>query len=294
LADGWQYRNLGRPQQNLMDDVVLKVAEAIENNSSVPAIIVWRRPGGIDVLDGHQRIGACELAELTEFAAYIAHVTQEIAERLGRVCNLRLHGKRPPPYFEVDTILRFLDEGKSAKEVACLVGSTRAAVELAHYKRLAVRILQRHDREVQEDRRNGVLGELGRRLSECDEVLCEAWRLIVDADLTAKEAFELISEICEHSDKSNFADVAKLVIKNWRDDAGIHARIVGREKGRLGPLGAVSQAAKILRTQLRKYKDTLGEAIYRRDDYERLALCFEQICELKDYALNKSPFAEED
>lgn len=133
LEAHWNTYNHGRPEsQRRIEDAVTSYAAMFEQGSQAPAVILRERDGGLQVLDGMQRLMANALVDNTIFAGYIVKCQDKTAQKIRLAANLRINGVAPvDPDWTLEQLVKhfMIEDSDSAEDIAQLIGRRRSDVE---------------------------------------------------------------------------------------------------------------------------------------------------------------------
>jgi len=124
LKGGWEVRNIARPVSQ-RQNAILEYALLMEQGSPAPAVILHVTGQGFEVLDGVQRLSAAQVAETTEFSAYVVTCESDnLVTAIRLLANARLQGHQESPEWTKRQAVEHLviQRGMSCAEVAKMGG----------------------------------------------------------------------------------------------------------------------------------------------------------------------------
>lgn len=185
-----------QPRRVFDQEALDELARSIRQYGVLQPIIVRRSPDGYDLVAGERRWRASQLAGLEQIPAVIRDYSDSEMTEIALIENLQR--KDLNPMEEAAAFQRLMDEfGLTQEEVARKIGRSRSMIANM------VRLLNLHP-DVQEYVSRGTLtmGQARPLLAIEDPALqCEAAQMVVDEDLNAREAEELVKNLNKPNNK---------------------------------------------------------------------------------------------
>ncbi len=196
-----------QPRRIFDQEALDELARSIRQYGVIQPVIVRRSPDGYDLVAGERRWRACQLAGLNVIPAVVRDYTDSEMTEIALIENLQR--KDLNPLEEAEAFQRLISEfGLTQEEVARKIGRSRSMVANM------IRLLNLQP-AVQEFVSRGTLsmGQARPLLAVEDaELQCEAARIIIEEDLNARDAEELVKRLT--SKKQQKPTVAPVIEPN--------------------------------------------------------------------------------
>jgi len=272
--DDWNTTNHGRPShQNRVQIAVESYAEMMISGSPAPAVILRKKGGRYEVLDGCQRLMANELCESKHCAAYIITCSEVTAQKIRLAANLRGNTQAPVDrqWVITEMVKSFIINGDdSAREVAVMLGVPAAQVDAVERReRVRARIMACYLEHLKREAPSFDDGKLDAiaKFSEREDFEGRAGKFTaraIDSLFLAKLTNGIFSQTLSEflspkrtPAKDRGTQLSTQMAKVITENAAIQSRINGTVKR--GELNRVQDAMKALLTTVKNYKKIAKE-----------------------------------
>lgn len=235
LRGDWQAKNVARPKP-VREDAVVEYAALMESGSAAPAPILRDLSGGLDVLDGVQRLSAEMLAGFSSFSSYVMTTTSEDTAATIRVlANARLQGRAEPAEWTRRRAIEVLvlGRGMTCEEVAKMGGWRVADVSrIAKAIDYQAAVIGIGGPELP-DATLGVIAEHAAKehLAKSPKLVANFLHLIKKGQFSHADAAPHIASFFSRASHSDYA----VKLEEFRADPDVEVRLTGRKSPGLSP-----------------------------------------------------------